>query len=426
MNDQGAAWALQERPTSCLLPDSIQSDLAGAISRAKWRELCQVPVDGDAHLVRVGGYRELRDRPTRIREVERRGVWELTRARTMTRHRDREARDAALLLAAREGYAPVPDPPGRARRESLLESFGPATVEHVDAGREGFTLPGFGGSMPGCGRIVLARHPANGCERAGAITKMEHRCGGRSCCPQLWVPEQAASSAAHFEGVRRALKWRAKFVRHIIISPPQDRKVGTSDEVRELRREAFKFASKMGAKHGKIVFHAWRCADAESRRDPSEWTWGPHFHVVALAGAMDVRGAGGLQENGWVLKLAAHDIGYKEYECARAKARGAMKCYEVHDIAALLRYELDHAGLRADVKAITEYGAMATNSKLLDADEKKAAREAAAEAVDLVREERARESGAVCELCGVKLERLDDLDAGEVRAEGPPTRRRLA
>jgi len=145
---------------------------------------------------------------------------------------------------------------------------------------------------------------------------------------------------------------------------------------------------------------------------------------------------GGVRDAGWVVKLASHPLGGREHECRRAKANGATECFEVHDVEALLRYELDHVALRADMKSIVEYGAMASGSKLVSKKQKDDAREAVAEVSARLQEERDR--AKCCPECGIGFESpepgkwpahelKDALDLRGLPAlEGPPTRSGLA
>jgi len=267
----------------------------------RWEmEKLKPTVSGDV-TVELENYRALKDLRVARDPVDalplvptgRVGRFELAMAKSMIRSR-RETEDrAGSWAAAREVATPVFTPKAMMTRAFGLDlaSFQPVPVEDTTGGRPGFTLPGLGGTTPGCGEEFRMLHPVTGhCRYDGRVVRLDHHCGLRACCASVWVRELAARTAAHFESIRRALKWHAKHVRHVIVSPPQEIQVAWSKDARELRRQAHALLVRHGAPHGKVVFHAWRCEERDRRADPSEWRWGPHFHGVVLAGSMDLGG----------------------------------------------------------------------------------------------------------------------------------------
>lgn len=185
------------------------------------------------------------------------------------------------------------------------------------------------------------------------VERRAHSCGRRECpmCYPSWAAKEGRR-AMHRTMYGVGMLGEGLPV-HVVVSPPQDASYATAGAYRALRSKAVRALKAVGYLGGSLIFHPWRCMDAETGRNVGGMNLqrgglavdGPHFHAVATGwnedtDVLDTR-------TGWVV----HRVRVLHGE---------------DDVGHVLVYALTHAGIGKDtvtggsLEALTWWGSFAT------------------------------------------------------------------
>ena len=139
----------------------------------------------------------------------------------------------------------------------------------------------------------------------GKVHYVEYHCRRRACpeCYHLWVHEEVDKVVARLLSRESLVRNRGKRLVHIVLSPDQDEKPATHEELRALFASGYEYIREKGAVGGTAIFHAFRATDEakECARAAHSKTWAwiraqdhseawyrysPHLHLICFVNHM--------------------------------------------------------------------------------------------------------------------------------------------
>lgn len=145
-----------------------------------------------------------------------------------------------------------------------------------------------------------------------------------------------------------------KYIKHFVISPPQDVDWKDIDSFRECRGRAYEIAQKVGVLAGALLPHPYRMRCSKCGNHPIqdyikecpkcgseafEWYYSPHFHSVGVGYLPDGATEENYEETGWIVK----------------------NCGVRQSVFWTMEYLLSHAGIRKGVHVVTWFGRLSSN-----------------------------------------------------------------
>jgi hypothetical protein len=218
--------------------------------------------------------------------------------------------------------------------------------------RDYWTLPFFllgkGEKGVDCGVIM----PCRVCDNpdCGKIHWVRHNCRRKACpdCYKGWIREEVDKAYARLLSKESLVRNRGKRLVHITLSPNQDRKPGSREELRALFGEGYDYIKEKGVEGGICVFHAFRATKMAKRaarkanmklwawireqKEPEKWyRYSPHLHLVTFVNHLKPPEKG----EEWVYKQIPDKEGSYEGFMRKAKREKEVK--------GLIGYLLTHA-----------------------------------------------------------------------------------
>jgi len=197
------------------------------------------------------------------------------------------------------------------------------------AQHDGWHLPAIEPPKEDCGKWLT-----KGCLNVPGHAETEHRgkvfiktfqksCFRASCqtCYRKWMGRESNKATRRIETYEKKSSEPAK---HIIVSPP---KWLHNEELRQLRKTAYKILKKVNCKGGTLIYHPFRY-----NKQFKEWFFSPHFHVIGFGWIVNVQEL--YNKDGWIVK----NKGLRD------------------SVFGTFYYQLSHAGVKKGYHTLTWFG----------------------------------------------------------------------
>jgi hypothetical protein len=242
-----------------------------------------------------------------------------------------------------------------------------------------FFLIGKGDKGLDCGILM----PFKICDNpdCGKLHWVKHNCRRKACpdCYKGWIREEVDKAYARLLSKESLIRNKGKRLVHIILSPNQDRKPGSREELRELFNEGYEYIKNKGAVGGICVFHAFRATKMAKRaarkahkkdwvwiraqKEPEQWyKYSPHLHLISFINHL----APAEKEEAWV---------YKQIPDKEGSYAGFMrKAKREKEIKGAIGYLLTHAvtlkGAEDTFHSVRWFGSCSYNKFITTEEEK--------------------------------------------------------
>jgi len=199
----------------------------------------------------------------------------------------------------------------------------------LDIEQDGWHLPAIDLPKDDCGKwqtkgcLNVAAHKGTEFEGKIFIKTFQKSCYRAACmtCYKKWNARESNKATRRIEKYEKLSKKPSK---HIVISVPSWKYY---DELRELRKQAYKILKSVNCNGGTLIYHPFRYG-----KKTKQWYFSPHFHVIGFGWISNVEEI--YNEHGWIVK----NKGVRD------------------SVFATFYYQLSHAGIKKGYHTLTWFG----------------------------------------------------------------------
>ena len=199
----------------------------------------------------------------------------------------------------------------------------------LDIEQDGWHLPAVDLPKDDCGKwqtkgcLNVAAHKGTEFEGKVFIKTFQKSCYRAACmtCFRKWMARESNKATRRVEKYE---KLSGKPAKHIVISVPSWKYY---EELRELRKQAYKILKSVNCKGGTLIYHPFRY-DKKTK----QWYFSPHFHVIGFGWISNVEEI--YNQHGWIVK----NKGVRD------------------SVFATFYYQLSHAGIKKGYHTLTWFG----------------------------------------------------------------------